>query len=345
MAGSTEVDGARPGMETLYQEMGEKNLAPLWDIYEKLVVPEPFRAEPAFSWRWEDMSRPIQESGEKVQDELAAHRVLLMKNPGIPERVVTTTNIIAGIQCVMPGERTVEHRHTPSACRVILEGSGGGTFVDGVRCDMHDGDLILTPNWTWHNHHNDTDARTVWLDVLDVPLVGYLDAVFGQGGPSNDYPSNLATLPDTVFAVGGLLPETGRPSENYTPRFRYPWAEVEAALQGLPREADGSRIVRYVNPADGGPVLPTLDCYVLDIAKGSGTKPARTTANAICIPIAGEGESQIGDETIAWKPRDVFTLPHWSWTSHKALSDDAQMIVISDREILKKLDLFREEVQ
>lgn len=168
-----------PGLEQLYEIMAAQNLAPLWDVYENLVVPEPFKAEPSFGWSWNETLPAIEEAGDKVKGHLADHRVLLLKNPGLEDRVATTTNIIVGIQCVMPGEQTVEHRHTPSACRVILEGEGGGTFVDGVRCDMCDGDLILTPNWTWHNHHNDTNARAVWVDVLDVPLVGCLDAVFG----------------------------------------------------------------------------------------------------------------------------------------------------------------------
>ena len=334
-----------PGLEQLYEIMAAQNLAPLWDVYENLVVPEPFKAEPSFGWSWNETLPAIEEAGDKVKGHLADHRVLLLKNPGLEGRVATTTNIIAGIQCVMPGEQTVEHRHTPSACRVILEGEGGGTFVDGVRCDMCDGDLILTPNWTWHNHHNDTNARAVWVDVLDVPLVGYLDAVFGQGGPSNDYPDNVSLLADKAFAAGGLLPETARADTTYTPRFRYPWAEVVEGLEAMPAAADGSRTLRYVNPLNGGPVLPTLDCFVLDIAKGQETVPARSTANVLCVVVEGEGRSTVGEVTQDWRPRDIFTLPHWSWTCHRATSERARIICISDREILRGLGLYREETK
>jgi len=31
---------------------------------------------------------------------------------------------------------------------------------------MYPGDLVLTPNWTWHDHANDTDEPMIWLDGL-----------------------------------------------------------------------------------------------------------------------------------------------------------------------------------
>jgi gentisate 1,2-dioxygenase len=37
---------------------------------------------------------------------------------------------------------------------------------------------LITPNWTWHDHANDTDAPMIWLDGLDTPLVRLLEAGF-----------------------------------------------------------------------------------------------------------------------------------------------------------------------
>ena len=52
------------------------------------------------------------------------------------------------------------------------------TVVNGDRLPMYPGDLVLTPNWTWHDHANDTDAPMIWLDGLDTPLVRMLEAGF-----------------------------------------------------------------------------------------------------------------------------------------------------------------------
>src|SRR5208337_15652 len=79
-------------------------------------------------------------------------------------------------QIVMPGEIARAHRHSAAALRFIIEGRGGYTIVNGERIPMYPGDLVLTPNWTWHA--NDTDQPMIWLDGLDVPLVQMLEANF-----------------------------------------------------------------------------------------------------------------------------------------------------------------------
>jgi gentisate 1,2-dioxygenase len=332
-------------MEDLYRGMEASSLAPLWDMYKNLVTREPARSEPSRLWRWAEVLPTVERAAETVKGELADHRVLLLRNPAFQPRMLTTTNLIAGFQCVMPGEKTVEHRHSASACRLILEGDGGATFVDGKRCPMFDGDFIITPNWTWHGHHNDSGRRTVWLDMLDVPLCGALDANFAGQGPANAYPEWISTAPDEAFAGGGLVPMSSRPAVPYSPRFRYPWREMVAALAEAPPERDGSRRVRYANPLDGGPLMATLDAWAVEIGRGRETAPARTTANALCVVVEGEGTSRVGEATHKWSKRDVFTLPHWQWTTHRSEAAASRLLVVTDREVLRRLGLLREETQ
>ena len=52
------------------------------------------------------------------------------------------------------------------------------TVVDGETVPMLPGDLVLTPNWCWHDHANDSQTPMIWLDSLDSPLVGMLEAGF-----------------------------------------------------------------------------------------------------------------------------------------------------------------------
>ena len=91
--------------------------------------------------------------------------------------------LYAGIQLILPGEVAPAHRHTQSALRFIIEGSGAYTAVNGEQAIMQPGDLILTPSWTWHDHGNETPQPMVWLDGLDIPLVRFLDAGFVE--PAN----------------------------------------------------------------------------------------------------------------------------------------------------------------
>ena len=59
---------------------------------------------------------------------------------------------LIGLQLILPGETAPNHRHSPSAVRLVIEGSGGFTLVQGEKCPMERGDLILTPSGLWHEH-------------------------------------------------------------------------------------------------------------------------------------------------------------------------------------------------
>ena len=114
---------------------------------------------------------------------------------------------MGNIQFLGPHESAPAHRHSPDAIRFVLQGEGVWTTVEGDACDMHPGDLVLTPNWTWHDHSNDTDDPMIWFDGLDVPTALALDATFFEL-----YPSDLQTQPTVhnrstrTFGGRGLLP-------------------------------------------------------------------------------------------------------------------------------------------
>jgi gentisate 1,2-dioxygenase len=93
----------------------------------------------------------------------------------------------------------------------------------------------------------------------------------------------------------------------------------------------------------GGAILSTIDCYLLGLSKGSETRAFRSNSNTVCVVVEGEGQSQVGDDLITWKPKDIFTLPHGQWATHKALSAKASIFQITDRELFRRLDFLRDE--
>jgi gentisate 1,2-dioxygenase len=60
---------------------------------------------------------------------------------------------------------------------------------------------------------------------------------------------------------------------------------------------------------------------------------------------SGEGRSIVGEHTFSWAQHDVFTVPHWTWAQHTALSGDADLFVVTDKSVYERLDLIREELQ
>src|SRR5262244_4060365 len=171
----SNIVAAEEDLQAFYRELDTYSLAALWT--QGGGGTEPKNKAVPFVWHWRDVRLQAMRAAELVGTEQAERRVLLLANPGLPFRAATNT-VSANIQVVMPGEIARAHRHTAAALRLIIESEGGYTVVNGQRIPMLPGDLVLTPNWTWHDHANDTDSPMIWLDGLDTPLIRMLEAGF-----------------------------------------------------------------------------------------------------------------------------------------------------------------------
>jgi gentisate 1,2-dioxygenase len=143
--------------------------------------------------------------------------------------------------------------------------------------------------------------------------------------------------------VPNIVPELSGAPSPYSPVFRYPWSASQAALRSAPLARDGSRKIRYVNPLTGGPVMSLVDCHMARLDARAETIPFRTTSNAVGVVAEGNGTSRVGNETFAWQPKDIFSMPHGNWVSHRCEGDSAILFVVTDREVLRRLDLLIEE--
>ncbi len=330
----------KTAQEDFYAAVEAASVAPLWRQFngEQPTEPSPL---PPFIWRWATLAPLTARAANEVPMEDVERRVLSLKNP---HRGVagpgTTKNLVGALQTLLPGETAVAHRHSGNALRFVLEGHGAETIVDGKTCLMEERDLILTPLLSWHAHRHTSSERIVWFDALDIPLFRHMNAAFFEEGPPPNLPPQS---PDEAFLQGGLTPVDGKSRRPYSPMFRYPWEAVLRALSDMPAARDGSRKLRYTNPATGGPAMTLIDCFVLALAKGRHTTPNRTTSDALCVVADGEGESQIGEHHFTWQRNDIFTLPNWSWISHKAISGDAKLFMVTDRDVIDRLGMLREE--
>ena len=196
------------------------------------------------------------------------------------------------------------------------------TIVNGTRCEMKEGDLVLTPPMCWHGHINQGGRRTVWFDAANMPAICALDASFFEPGTRQD---------ERFWEVG-----TEGSSE-----YRFPGDEARRQLAAVERGKDGARAFRYTK--NGGAVMPTLDLYLKHIDER--TRLTRTTWNSICLVVSGDGRSTIGDKRFEWSRHDVFTIPHWTWAAHEPRGAAAELFIVTDRAIYENLGLLREEIQ
>lgn len=341
-----DVTPTKPDYAGMIADLAARQAQPLWDRYHRITTREPKAADAPMLWAWREMLPLIERASREVAMEDAERRVLLLTHPAFEGRVATTTNLSAGLQTLLPGEVARAHRHSLQALRFVMSGSGAVTNVNGHVCPMAQGDLVLTPAWTWHEHVHGGSEPIVWFDGLDLPLLSHLDSMFFEIAAPNAAvfeppPTRASAAPPGVVL---LEPDPVKAGDSRHPNpYCYTWSRALEALDGAAPGADGSRRLRYVNGQSHGAVLPTLDCYLLAAERGRSTVPTRSTSNAICVVARGQGSSQVGDTTLDWAQHDVFTLPHWNWVSHTAESDDAVLFMMTDREFLASMGYLREE--
>ena len=332
----SSTEGRNTSLDQIRQAWREANVTPLWETTAHKPSGDPPRA---YHWKWQVLRPLIDKAIEVTSLETAERRVLALTNPDAVGGRNTTTNLNGCLQVLMPGESARPHRHTANALRFVLEGNGATTLVDGQRCQMREGDLIITPGMSWHEHTHEGSAPIVWFDALDVPLHNYLGTAVFEPGLPKDYPQCADAA---AFQVPNIVPELPN-GASYSPVFRYPRSAALAALAAAPLARDGSRRIRYVNPLTGAAVMSLIDCTMARLEALHETIPYRSTSNSVCVVVEGTGTSRVGTETFAWQPRDIFTVPHGNWVSHRAHSAGATLFAVSDREVLRRLDLLTEE--
>lgn len=333
--------------EAFHERMHANNMYGLWELASQMT-PHPQPKMIAYMWPWSVTEPIIADSAEAVPvgDE---RRALQLFNPGLGGRWATTNNLIAAVQVLLPGEVARAHRHTPTAIRFIIEGSGAYTAVDGERVYMEPGDLILTPSWAWHDHGNETQERVVWMDGLDIPLIASLEAMFFQFYKEQqvlaERPPNAS---QSMYGHAQLNPTWVKERPKSSPLLLYSWEQTWGALNAL-RAHEGSAVdgiaLEYRHPQTGGPVLPTMSCWIQLLRPGEHTQAHRHTGSAVYLVVSGSGMTVIDGQCFEWTKGDIIALPPWALHEHanNSAKDDVVLFSIQDAPVLSALGLFYEE--
>lgn len=342
------MSGPTPNLEELDRRLAEKWISGIWRIPAGARPGDPKTKIQPHLWKWADIYDGLIQARDQIKLERgqAERRTLRLVNPGAQESEMTSHTLLFAFQMIQPGEVAPPHRHTMSAIRFILQGKGAYTNVDNQKMVMEDGDLILTPQWAWHEHAHEGAEPMIWIDGLDVPFIQSLQVVsfepYSEGRLPEFYDSNDANRYGMTRRV------TGNDEEPIAP-LHYRWSEIYPELKRL---ADGEisncydgYALEYVNPLTGGPTLPTLSCWIQMLKPGQRTESHRHTSTVLYHAFRGRGTTMIDGQKFDWEQGDNFVIPLWHWHEHanNSASDDAILFSMNDAPVLKPFGLYREE--
>jgi gentisate 1,2-dioxygenase len=306
-------------LDELHELLRRQGMGPGWNKPEPSLYPLPKRAFVPAHWPYRAAREALHAAGGLVSTEFAERRNLILANPVPGNTYGTTRTLVAAYQMVRGHEVARSHRHTPNALRLALDCAPGTyTVVQGRKYPMEPGDVLLTPNWLWHGHSNESDRDAYWIDFLDAPLVQLLDPMFFE-----HFPDGIERT-DEVAASSPM---------------RFAWAETARRLDGT-LARDGVTEVALEGPG-GAPALDTIALAVLRLSAGATTPPLRTTANAIVAVIEGHGESEIDGTRFTWERGDVIAVPAWRQHVHRAGQGGAHLLRVSDEPVMRKLNWLR----
>ena len=338
-----------PELDVLYQQLAEGYLQPLWEL-SGLLTREPVVRGVPYRWPGKHLRDLGGRAGDLVPvDRGGDRRVLACSNPGLGGQPYAVSTLWTAVQYLRGHEVAPAHRHTPAALRFIVQGEGVFTLVDRDPLHMAPGDLVLTPSWTFHEHHNPGDDPMMWIDVLDLPLVAALDAVFFEEGPE-DVDTSVAELSTSEGWYGGgpgLVPAAGAGAPDlpphHSPLLAFRWADTDRALTAqLSASRSHHARVRYSDPVRGGDVMPTMRCEIERIKAGTRTVATRQTGGRVACVLHGTGRARVGGETFDLEPGDILAIPSWTAWSIEA-TDEIDLFSTSDAPVLEALGLFRAE--
>lgn len=324
-----------------------EHVAPLWPMLRNLLPPgQPQPVSKPCLWSFERIRPLLLRAGELTPIEKAERRVLVLSDPGRGDGAMqATSTLYCGLQLLLPGETAPTHRHTPSAARVVIEGRGGYTVVNGEKCPMERGDLILTPGGTWHDHGHDGTEAVIWLDVLDLPLFVYLEGSYAVEGKLQDR-ANRPDASAVEYSQAGLVPAraAGAVRPQY-PLMRFPWQRTRAALDAMAELAPRGAAVElsYVNPETGESCLPAIGFTAILLRPGETVRPPLRSASAVFHVVEGSGQSVVNGEVFSWQPGDTFSAPVFASIQHTASGKEpARLIRADDAPLQKKLCFYEE---
>jgi gentisate 1,2-dioxygenase len=329
-------------LKAFEEELRKKNFRGYWQANQGDVAREPAATFEPHLWKGKDLYELIRRAGDEVGLETSFRRVIQMSHPSLKSG--TTHTLTLNLQMLKPGEHAGAHRHIAGAIRFITKGRGARLVVEGESFEIGAGDFATTPNWTWHDHINESSEALMWLDVLDSPLVRMLQVDFHE--PYKEPHQPITRAEGTSYCeLSPLRPSWVKADALQPPPYVYRWEDTERVLKTVgerPGDPYDGILLQYANPLTGGPTLPTFSCAIQMLRPGEKTLAHRHTSSTIYHVFRGKGATIIGDVRYEWEEGDSFVAPLWHPHRHENSHDRAAILfIMTDQPLMEALGFYR----
>ena len=270
-----------------------RHLHPLWDRYQRITPIKPQPRDAPFIWRWRDIEPFLHRSVGEVSINDIERRALIMAHPAFGGGNDDHQHVARRLHRARarrprppaPPHRRGDPLRHPRGRRGD-DRQRPALRDEGRRPDPHPADVLARPHQRKRPSHHLVRRRQHAADPRG-------RRAFLRAGRSAQQRvlAGRRRRGDVCGPRPACAPRARPRAAVNSPKYRYPGEATRRLLAAAPAGADGMRMIRYVNPATGGAVMPTLDCYAARLSKGAPTRPKRTTCNVVCLVVAGEGRS------------------------------------------------------
>jgi len=306
-------------MEDLFREAERLNLSPAWIPRDPPILSEgPLSEFVAALWGYGEIKNALDAAGKLIDVKFSTRRNFVMRNPFPGNNFATARTLVCAYQMILPGEVAPSHRHSSHALRVIIDGFGAYSIVNGEKMPMDAGDVVLTPGWFYHGHGHDGDSPAYWFDGLDVPLTHLFELTFFENHPQKY---------EQVASVTATSP------------FRFTRDSIRRGLDQARPDAEGFHGPRIVLDA---PDMPVMGLAMERLEAGGKTRAQRSTPNHVFLVCEGRGTSFIDGSPFVWQRGDTFVVPSWHKIEHHAAADSV-LFDLSDEPLMRFAKYFRQQ--
>jgi gentisate 1,2-dioxygenase len=182
----------------------------------------------------------------------------------------------------------------------------------------------------------------IWLDVLDLPLMVYLDVSYVDEGTPQ-----AVRRPDYPYASGGLAPVAhGRRAQGPYPLLRYEWQRTREALQAQATRCEPGEVVQvaYVNPETGGDCLNTFAFAAMLLRPGEEIALPRNSAARVFHVVDGAGDATVDATAIAFEQGDTFCAPGLATVrlANRSSRAPLHLVTADESPLQRKLGVYEE---